>query len=110
MGEIADSIINGDFDCYTGEYIGRGFGIPRTHNKSLPWEKKDFTQSKDVAFKGLSKYLQQKLGISDITSIVNEYMPDIERSLKQKCLAIQKDFGKFVQWINKNNKRKTIQP
>lgn len=30
MGEIADGLINGDFDFYTGEYIGRGKGFPRS--------------------------------------------------------------------------------
>lgn len=29
MGEIADSIINGEFDYRTGEYIGRPCGYPR---------------------------------------------------------------------------------
>lgn len=32
MGEIANSIINGDFDYITGEYIGEGYGCPRTRN------------------------------------------------------------------------------
>lgn len=30
MGEIAEGLINGDFDFYTGEYIGRGYGFPRS--------------------------------------------------------------------------------
>lgn len=30
MGDIADGIINGDFDQYTGEYLGRGGGFPRS--------------------------------------------------------------------------------
>ena len=38
MGEIADMMINGDKDFYTGEYIGKGNGIPRTLDNSLPWE------------------------------------------------------------------------
>lgn len=38
MGEIADMMINGDMDFYTGEYIGKGNGIPRTLDNSLPWE------------------------------------------------------------------------
>lgn len=33
MGEIADGIINGDFDSITGEYIGEGSGYPRTRQK-----------------------------------------------------------------------------
>ncbi|MEF9922996.1 MAG: hypothetical protein RR854_00280 [Muribaculaceae bacterium] len=34
MGEIADSIINGDLDYITGEYIGEGYGYPRTYHKN----------------------------------------------------------------------------
>lgn len=30
MGDIADSIIDGDFDYITGEYLGEGGGFPRT--------------------------------------------------------------------------------
>lgn len=33
MGEIADGIINGDFDSLTGEYIGEGYGFPRTRDR-----------------------------------------------------------------------------
>ena len=31
MGEIADSLIIGEFDFITGEYIGEAVGYPRTH-------------------------------------------------------------------------------
>ena len=31
MGEIADSMINGEFDFITGEYIGEAVGYPRTY-------------------------------------------------------------------------------
>lgn len=31
MGEIADSLINGEFDYITGEYLGEEVGYPRTH-------------------------------------------------------------------------------
>ena len=31
MGEIADSLINGEFDFITGEYIGEAVGYPRTY-------------------------------------------------------------------------------
>lgn len=34
MGEIADSLINGEFDMYTGEYIGEPCGYPRTISNS----------------------------------------------------------------------------
>jgi hypothetical protein len=100
MGDIVDSLLNGDFDFYTGEYIGRGYGVPRTKNKSLAWEVKNFTESKDAAFKGVRHFLRNKGHEGDITPIVNEYIPDPQRSLKQKCLAIQRDFGSFVKWVN----------
>ena len=29
MGEIADSLISGEFDCITGEYLGEEVGYPR---------------------------------------------------------------------------------
>ena len=31
MGEIADSLISGEFDCIKGEYLGEAVGYPRTH-------------------------------------------------------------------------------
>jgi len=39
MGDISDMMLDGTLDFYTGEYIGKGKGIPRTLDKSLPWEK-----------------------------------------------------------------------
>lgn len=54
MGEIADSLINGEFDFYTGEYIGRPTGIPRTLNGSLPWEKRR------PAYNGVVNYVGKK--------------------------------------------------
>lgn len=100
MGEIADGLINGDSDFYTGEYIGPGQGFPRTRNKSLKWEKRNYTYSKDTAFKGLRKYLKRRLLITDITDTVNEYIPAADQSLKQKCLIIQNKWGEFIDWIN----------
>ena len=48
MGDIADAIINGDFDEQTGEWLGEGDGFPRTrvkghyntigtHGNRTPW-------------------------------------------------------------------------
>jgi len=34
MGDIADSLIDGEFDYITGEYIGPGVGYPRTYSES----------------------------------------------------------------------------
>ncbi len=40
MGDIADGIINGDFDELTGEYLGRGAGFPRSNYKEKHGKKK----------------------------------------------------------------------
>jgi hypothetical protein len=111
MAEIADGLINGDFDFYTGEYLGRGYGIPRTHNKSLTWEKsknerraKDFLSSKDVAFDGIKNYIAQRWNgrkdIPSVRSLMYEYTGESNFDLKQRCLEVQKDFKAFIEWIN----------
>lgn len=98
---MADGLINGDFDFYTGEYIGRGYGIPRTRNKSLPWEKNNYTRSKNEAFNGVNKYLK-RLGFKDkeISKIILEFVPIAGKlSLKQRCIEIQRKWPEFVQFI-----------
>lgn len=115
MGEIADSLINGDFDFYTGEYLGRGHGIPRTHDRSLPWERrnkpnhdKDFASNKEAAYNGVKNYISQKWNGSantpNVRDIVSEYFNESNIDLKQKCIDIQKDFKSFVNFINKKVK------
>ena len=54
MGEIADMLIDGTLDMYTGEYIGRSVGYPRTiHNPSKynysPAERKITKVRKELA-------------------------------------------------------------
>lgn len=51
MGDIADSIINGDVDSVTGEYLGEGDGFPRTttgqlHETQKPKKKKPKSNTK----------------------------------------------------------------
>lgn len=117
MGEIADGLINGDFDFYTGEYLGRGYGIPRTRNKSLPWEKrvknkspKNYLQSKDAAYEGIKNYISKKWegqpNIPSVRDVVMEYIGESNIDLKQKCLEIQKDFGAFIKFIQSKTKLK----
>lgn len=57
MGEIADAILNGDFDCVTGEYIGNGQGFPRTfekgHYNTIPRPKKKSRKKKVKSIKHL---------------------------------------------------------
>lgn len=112
MGEIADGLINGDFDFYTGEYLGR---IPRTSNKALSWEKRKYPgkgkkvfPSKESAYNGVKRYVVLKWeGRKDtpsVRSLVYEYCGQSNIDLKAKCLEIQSDWASFAQWINKKFK------
>lgn len=115
MGEIADGLINGDFDFYTGEYIGKGYGIPRTKNKSLAWErnpklnKKDGPISKENAYNGVKKYVAQKWSgrqyIPSIRELIYEYTGSSNFDIKDRSLEIQKEWGKFCQWVNEKLKQ-----
>jgi|SRR6478752_7335859 len=111
MGDIADGLINGDFDFYTGEYLGRGYGFPRTGNKSLPWEKRkkhkrktESTATKEQAYNGVKNFISIKWNgspnIPCVRTLIMEYTGEKNIDLKQKCLEIQKDFGSFIKFIN----------
>lgn len=115
MGEIADMLLDGTLDFYTGEYIGRSIGMPRTLNHSLPWERqrkkresKCFTTSKDVAYSGIRNYIAIKWSgrknIPSVRSVIYEYTGESNFDLKLKCLEIQKDFRPFAKFINKKTK------
>jgi hypothetical protein len=59
MGEIADSLISGEFDCITGEYLGEAVGYPRTlaygrHEYMPPVEKKP-TSKANVCISNMCK-------------------------------------------------------
>jgi hypothetical protein len=106
MGEIADSLINGEFDFHTGEYIGRPVGHPRTLDRSLPWERHNHKN----AYNGVMKFLIRK-GIAkpeDRNAIIFNYC--LEHKLKitnitTGCFSVSANFGQFVKWFN-NQKAK----
>lgn len=102
MGEIADMMIDGTLDFYTGEYIGRGKGIPRTLDRSLPWEQGNKNHN---AKSGVTKWLH-KNGITNgqqQMDIIRKYLPDEPHSKSKQdlCIIISKDFQKFAAWFNK---------
>lgn len=119
MGEIADGLVDGTYDFYTGEYLGEGPGFPRTHNKSLPWERgydvhrhrgqryrhAEFTDEQKV--KGVLYWLYDK-GIKGeeahntvkAWAAANNFKPlGKHRAVSQTCIEIQKDFLQFVKWF-----------
>lgn len=105
MGEIADSLINGEFDFYTGEYIGRPIGMPRTLDGSLPWK------MRRPAFNGVMKYVMQKgLSQQQVEPMLRKYAEfkgwEIgKKKFIRKCSAkIQKDWNGFCNWFAQNKK------
>lgn len=58
MGEIAESLIDGEFDYITGEYIGPGVGYPRTMERP----RKSGIQSFNGVFGYLQKHYKGHLG------------------------------------------------
>ena len=100
MGEIAESLINGEFDYETGEYIGEPCGYPRRYGR-----KKNYNNYRS----GITKYLRRS-GIED----KNHF-----KVLKKFCMEILKvevtansskdalqlhasvNFSKFSQWLKK---------
>lgn len=113
MGEIADGLINGDFDFYTGEYIGNGGGFPRTKDKSLDWERsetKDYTNaSTKNKFYGLVNWLNANRYNSITTSkkpkqIIRQYAIEVIKlgqcaSQDEVAVAVSGEFSSFKQWV-----------
>lgn len=108
MGEIADSLINGEFDCYTGEYIGKPVGYPRTHvdKSSFHYISKNNSKAGFEAQNrnGVFKYLKSLGFAKEIApSIVKEYCTTqlnmTTTNFTKHCIEIQKDFKKFVKYM-----------
>lgn len=59
MGEIADSLINGEFDYITGEYLGEEVGYPRTRaygrREYMPPVEKKPTSKANVCISNMCK-------------------------------------------------------
>lgn len=129
MGEIADGLINGDFDSLTGEYLGEGFGFPRTTDwnhaqstgiayignkpqlvwKDIPYDQHDekfgkYTISERAKY-GVVNFLRKK-NITPIKAVelIEQFLEEQEYDLddKFKYIFIQKNFKKFRSWIKKN--------
>lgn len=106
MGEIADSLISGEFDFITGEYLGEAVGYPRTHaydrhEYMQPVEKKPTSKAnvcitnmcKDRGFDNhkkvelVSKFLQSKGYVQ---------LPKLSRQYKIIHRQYKNDFKKFL--------------
>jgi len=101
MGEIADGLINGEFDFHTGEYLGEGQGFPRTADKSLPWEK----QEKNYV-NGIKRFLRM-FGLYNVRAPMDMYIDEKypnkkKASLEEKCKVASDNWVEFKEWVNAN--------
>jgi hypothetical protein len=100
MGEIADGLINGDFDFFTGEYLGRGNGFPRSKSRKLQWEQP--RKSEDLRWKRVTGFLNNS-GIKQHLhpQILKDYGCNYsgKRPLRNACFEVLKDFEKFKAYV-----------
>ena len=84
MGEIAEGLINGDFDEETGEWIGPGDGYPR----SLQREAREKREAKEKALKNIMmptlSAVQKKLIEAGYTITV---MKNIDYGIQMRTLS-----------------------
>ena len=57
MGEVSDGIINGDFDMYTGEYLGEGEGFPRAGKEKI-YTPRSYRQKRNETYIWIRKLLK----------------------------------------------------
>lgn len=94
MGEIADGLVNGDFDYITGEYIGRGIGVPRT--RYLP------RKAEDLSWKRVDGYMGT-VGIK--AHLRSQVLKDYgcaytgKHPYRNACFEVLKDFDKFKSFL-----------
>ena len=93
-GEIAEGVINGDFDYITGEYIGRGIGVPRTRilsrkSEDLSWKKVDGY----MGTASIKQHLRPKV-LKDYGCTYTGKHP-----YRNACFEVLKDFEAFKAWL-----------
>lgn len=102
MGEIADSLINGEFDYITGEYIGDPCGYPRTYEaieESLT--KQPMSRARQSCFaimkaRGIEYKNYQDVICKFIYSIGYKKLPNNSRKYKLIFLEHKNQFKKYV--------------
>lgn len=107
MGDIADGLITGDFDFLTGEYLGQGYGHPRSkHMNIYPKNKSD----KLNAVAGLRTFIAKHTPLTGKPDeIVIRYAKekgiyDEADMFSELCEKIQRDFGSFKDWCHSQGK------
>ena len=99
MGEIADSLINGEFDYITGEYIGKPTGFPRT--RITPRKSNDLSWKKVTGYLGTSGFKSHRH-----PEVVKAYGISYtgKHPLRNACFKILEDFERFKKFVEEYKK------
>ena len=105
MGEIAESLINGEFDYITGEYLGEGVGYPRTHaygrRNALPIIKKPTSKaniciSNMCKDRGFDNHEKVELVAKFLHSKGYKQLPNLSKQYKIIHSQYKNNFRKFL--------------
>lgn len=104
MGEIADAIIDGEFDMYTCEYLGPGVGYPRTRERTENFNNVDMKY-------GIFKYLSGIVTRTQRREILLSFHPGSTEQMSNETLCVYasnnfKEFKKHVQQYIESRKEK----
>lgn len=111
MGEIADSIIDGEMCQSCGEWLGEATGYPRYCSSCKPNKTKsgklgkasDGTKAINGVYNYLNKFCKTQAHKSKLVSEYSDTIFDHEEmDLEVTCLKIQEDFPSFVKWVKEN--------
>ena len=86
MGDIADSIIDGEFDQYTGEYLGEGCGYPRSARDMSrePRNKEKYAKSTSAIRRELAILIQEKQKTCETDKLKNKAVDDARQEMNIK--------------------------
>lgn len=105
MGEIADGIINGDFDYVTGEYLGEGDGFPRTTQdlrKDKPKPNKGASTRTRVRSFIQPFYKDRKLNQHVVSAHVTAYCLATDRAhlnANKQYRIVHKEWDEFKEFV-----------
>ena len=113
MGEIADSLINGEFDFITGEYIGEAVGFPRTHSygkHNVPSIIKKTSSKANVCItnmckdRGFDSRKKTELVSKFLQNKGYEQLPKLSRQYKIIYNEYKSEFKAFLNELTKKDK------
>lgn len=119
MGDIAESLINGEFDEWTGEYIGPAVGYPRSrdpeHYSNRKWRAPTDKNSPTYGSNplgGVEKWLKVN-GISRTGRCIWRYSTEVLNNSydvtdttkkKEAAIQIQEQWDTFTKWVKETYK------